>query len=269
MPPNEPTRTRNELARLRKDLIVTEVGKRERMSNSDIHEFLQGRKQKVSKRSLSNYLSQLRKSGELDYDEKSRTYVPRGSLGRQVFASEREHQLAVEHSKNLLGLSRTNIDITEVRGATEFILKGALSKKIDNLIMHQELEPLLDEHITSGYRNNLQSPISNLRKSLANMVFDWGQQALDELFLLVTVDENGDVLPRFGELENKKAQVETTREQLARLKRGDEEEELVDSLRRVIEQFTDILLEVANRIPMRGECKSCPHLRVGVKKNAS
>lgn len=224
----------------------------------------------VKKRTLHNYLAELKGLGLIVFDEKTSRYSASGST-RQVFSSKHDYELALEHSKRMVFGDPRDV-VEDMRGtplSSEVYNPSRIAFEASELAIWRSSTPLIS-HLKTGYFREIWLPLEEYR-DLTNLP----DRDID---LLALVDEG--LEEKAGSLLSA-PQVSSKGERLGSDK--SEEPEIVDGWndtiksllpkdRKRVEELTEIITKeiifiiekVRHGIPLKGHCEYCPSKTVTI-----
>jgi hypothetical protein len=273
----------NEQKWKRMRLILDKLKEKNPMSGDEIEQLICGKSQadKIVKRSVQNYLAELRALGLIVHDLKAGIYQLAES--KKVFQSKHDYEIALNHSRRLV-LSRKDsqrLDQMSPNAALDLLVFGRAralgsERDVDNecLVQHlrtgyyREVYALMERYRQLMDETGLSKIPSIPKFSLSGLT--WAEQSH-----MVGVEENISERDLARALfEDAKTAANKIRIQVNPFPSTDTPEyvyvtktkmqEIIDLRDLLIGRIYSTAKDVVNGIPLQGYCKHCPDLKITI-----
>lgn len=233
---------------------------------------------KVGKRSVQNYLAELKALGLVNYD--SQTMLYEWTENKREFQSRHDYDVALRHSKNLLFSTSEKQRLDQMN---PFLA-------LDKIVFHdrddfRDMDDVcLFQHLQSGY-SDVFTLVEKYRKLMGEKGFsenpsfpkisgDWHAELPSELVVSASALTEDNVRKAHveGEISERESffsfdlrQRGIEKRPLYSEKEKAEVSELFDLRGLLVGKIYYIANQVQNGIPLKGSCGCCPHRFISIK----
>ena len=262
----------------RKMRLIKEKLEEKPMALAEIEELLyKGKAGVIQRRTLLNYLAELKAIGDIDYDANARLY--QSPYSKKLFKSKHEYDVALKHSKNL---TLTTKEKQRFDCMDPFLTVDILTfhdtrtdPDVDDECFLQHLKTgyyekvyqLLEEHqrlmIKAGYSKHSSFP--KLFRNCDVFSGETPQEILSQASVMTNAET------RKGFVDNEIDSEEDLAMQMIRekglrktFKVDKKTRELWDLRALLVGKIYSIVNEVKNGIPLQGYCNCCPDRKIAI-----
>lgn len=260
-------------ARMR--LILEKLEEKPSMSKEIYELVCRGQPNKIVRRTVQNYMAELKALGLVKYDAEARVYQL--TQTKRIFRSKHDYEIALKHAKHLVLSTPYNQRFDQMNpNATLDLMVFESERDVDNKCFVQHLRTgyfkvyalmekyreLMDETGLSkipsipkfGFSGSAwaeQSHMAGVQENIPERDFE--KQVLFER----TPTKGNKLMIRVSPLFSDQAEyIYITKEKM---------QEIVDLRDLLVGRIYSIVNDVINGIPLRGYCKHCPERKITIK----
>lgn len=233
---------------------------------------------KIGKRSVQNYLAELKALGLVNYD--SQTMLYEWAENKREFQSRHDYDVALKHSRNLLFSTseKQRLDQMNPFLALDKIVfhDGDHCRDMDDVCLFQHLQSGYPDAFTlvEKYRRLMDEKGLSENPGFPKISGDWHTELPSELVVSASAltEDNvrkahveGEISEResFFSFDSRKRGIEE--HPLYSKKKRAEVSELFDLRGLLVGKIYYIANQVQNGIPLKGSCNCCPHSFISIK----